>query len=124
MTGYSHVLCVYYFQAACRAIESAVLQGYTTIELRTDSTYTIKCNELCIMEPPNNIGHFGTGHFVFFKWCPLLGGCPFLRGSFIGGSCKYSNLQHIIHKDVQYEDSKVLRAVSLSFKLVKVSSMR
>ena len=57
------------------------------------------------MEPPCK-GHFGAIHFVLYgevvlfsevknellQWgrgpeeCPLLGGCPFLRGSFIIGS--------------------------------------
>ena len=57
------------------------------------------------VEPPNK-GHFGTSHFVFcrevvlfsdvknvlLQWergieqCPLQRGCPFLGGSFIGGS--------------------------------------
>ena len=58
----------------------------------------------CTVEPPNK-GHFGTSHFVLYReavlflevknvlvqWegcaemCPLQGGCPFLRGSFIRG---------------------------------------
>ena len=28
-------------QSACRALESAIAQGYKTVEVRTDSSYTI-----------------------------------------------------------------------------------
>ena len=39
------------------------------------------------VEPPNN-GHIGSGNFVH----ALLGGCPYLGGSIMGGSTVYMYL--------------------------------
>ena len=64
------------------------------------STKTIDSVCATAVEPLNK-GHFGHGYFVPItyirdyplfggyyveKVCPLLGGCPFLRGSFLRGS--------------------------------------
>ena len=67
--------------------------------------YVQECHLVCTVEPPNK-GHIGTSHFVL-RWevvlfsevknelllwergpelRPLLGSCPYLGGSFIGGS--------------------------------------
>ena len=49
-----HLPPVTYLQSACRAIESALNQGYSSVELKTDSAYTIKgsfiWSELCFIE--------------------------------------------------------------------------
>ena len=34
-------------QSACRALETAIEQGHRSVEVKTDSTYTIK-GELCM----------------------------------------------------------------------------
>ena len=41
---YYNIIIIIYFiiQAACRALETAIQQGHKSVELRTDSTYTIR----------------------------------------------------------------------------------
>ena len=54
MTFYMYDLCIMwlcgyvYVQSACRALETAIEQGHRSVEVKTDSSYTIK-GELCIL---------------------------------------------------------------------------